>query len=45
MKQFLAGAIFVVMVLIAFSEVEPNVSVQPPLERAIHDLLANALLP
>jgi hypothetical protein len=44
MKQFLAGAIFVVMVLIAFSEATPNVSVQPPLVRAIHDLLASARL-
>ena len=44
MKPFLAGAIFVVMALIAFSEVTPNVGGQLPLQRAVNDLFTGIRL-
>jgi hypothetical protein len=44
MKLLLAGSIFVVTVLIAFSEVAPSIGGIPPLELAMHDLIASVRL-
>ena len=44
MKPLLAGMIFVVIALIAFSEVAPSVDGHPALERAVNDLIASVHL-